>query len=139
MKKTALILGWLASLVLVSGLAANLAMKNQRAAFGVALNKALNETQAMLWFNHLHQFRDIEADLANECTEEAHEKLRIAIDGEMRLLSSFHEENPDSSLNKYISARDPELLSQLDSFESKYGSSWTVPQCKKREGQQCEE
>jgi hypothetical protein len=135
MKKLALILGWLASLVLVAGLAANLAMKNQRAAFGVALN----ETQAMLWFNHLHQFRDIEADLASECTEEAHEKLRIAIDGEMSLLSSFHKENPDSSLNKYISKRDPELLSQLDSFKSRYGSSWTVPQCKKRVGPQCEE
>lgn len=135
MKKFALILGWLASLVLVAGLAANLAMKNQRAAFGVALN----DTQAMLWFNHLQQFRDIEADLANECTVEAHEKLRIAIDGEMSLLSSFHKENANSALNKYISDRDPKLLSQLKSFKSKYGSSWTVPQCKMRPAPQCEE
>ena len=128
MKKFALVLGWLVSLVLVAGLAANSAMKNQRSAFGVALY----ETQAMLWFNHLDQFRDIEADLANGCTVVAHEKLRIAIDGEMKLLSSFHKENANSKLNKYISDRDPELLSQLESFKSKYGNSWTVPQCEKR-------
>ncbi len=39
MKKFSLIFGWLASLVLVAGLAANLAMKNQWAAFEVELNK----------------------------------------------------------------------------------------------------
>ena len=94
-------------------------------------SKALYETQAMLWFNHLLQFREIEANQAKGCSAEALEATRIAIDQEMRWLSEFHKENADSSLNKYISDRDPKLLSQLESFKSKYGGSWTVPQCEK--------
>ncbi len=85
----------------------------------------------MLWFNHLLQFREIEADLSKGCSPEALEKSRIAIDGELELLSKFHKEYPNSPLNKYISDRDPKLLSQLEDYKSKYGNSWTVPQCAK--------
>jgi len=127
MKKFALIFGWLVSLVLVAVLASNLTMKNQLTGFAVALD----ETQAMFWFNHLLQFREIEADLEKGCSTEALEKTRIAIDGEMGLLSSFHKENANSTLNKYTSDRDPKLLGQLESFKSKYGSSWSMPQCAK--------
>ena len=127
MKKLALALGWLASLILVAGFASNSAMKHQLTAFRVGLDEA----QAALWFNHLLQFREIESDLSRGCSTEALEKTRIAIDEEMSLLSSFHKKSPNSSLNKYISDRDPKLLSQLENFKSKHGSSWTVPQCAK--------
>jgi hypothetical protein len=127
MKKLALVVFWLVSLVLVAGVASRSAMKDQLAGFNVGLQ----ETQAMLWFNHLIQFREIESDLSKGCSPEALEKSRIAIDGELRLLSEFHKEYPNSSLNKYISDRDPKLLSQLESYKSKYGNSWTVPQCAK--------
>ena len=93
--------------------------------------KALYETQAMLWFNHLLQFREIEADLSKGCSSEALEATHIAIDQEMQLLSEFHTNNVDTSLNKYISDRDPKLLRQLENFKSKNGNSWTVPQCEK--------
>ncbi len=127
MKKLALIVVWLVSLVLVAGVASSSAMKNQLSGF----NAELQETQAMLWFNHLLQFREIEADLSKGCSPEALEKSRIAIDGELELLSKFHKEYPNSPLNKYISDRDPKLLSQLEDYKSKYGNSWTVPQCAK--------
>ena len=60
-------------------------------------------------------------------------KTRISIDQEMTLLSSFYQENRTTWLNKYISDRDPTLLKQLETYKSKYGNSWTEPQCKKYE------
>ena len=83
----------------------------------------------MLWFNHLLQFREIEDDLTKGCKEEAIEKTRIAIAEEMSLLAEFHQQYPSSPLNKYISARDAKLLDELPNFKSKYGNSWSVPQC----------
>ena len=95
------------------------------------LDRALYSTQAMLWFNHLLQFREIEVNLSKGCSAEALEATRIAIDQETRLLSEFHTSSGDSSLDKYISDRDPKLLGQLESFKSKYGRSWTQPKCQK--------
>ena len=127
MKKIVLIVAWLVSLVLAAGVASSFALKHQMS----GINAELQKTQAMLWFNHLLQFREIESDLSKGCLPEGLEKTRIAIDYELHLLSEFHKEYPDSSLNKYISDRDPKLLGQLESYKSKYGNSWTVPQCKK--------
>jgi hypothetical protein len=126
MRKLMLVALYVVSIVLSFAAGATLWQRHNMEGFGVALA----ETQAMLWFNHLLQFREIEADLEkNGCEKVALEKAKIAIDVEMRLLSSFHEEHPDSPLNKYISDRDAKLLSELKGFKSKYGDSWTVPQC----------
>lgn len=95
------------------------------------LDEALYETQAMLWFNHLRDYRAIESDLLRGCQPEALEKTRFAIDQEMRLLSEFYAKHPNSSLNKYVSDRDPKLLDQLREFKSQYGNSWKVPKCAK--------
>ncbi len=95
------------------------------------LDKALYSTQAMLWFNHLLQFREIEGNLARGCSAEALEATRIAIDQEMRLLSEFHKDSGDTSIDKYISDRDPKLLSQLETFKSKYVGTWAQPRCEK--------
>ena len=93
--------------------------------------RVIYSTQAMLWFNHLLQFREIEMNLSRGCSAEALEATRIAIDQEMHLLSDFHKDGRDRSLDKYISDRDPRLLGQLETFKSKYGGTWTQPQCDK--------
>ena len=93
------------------------------------LNQALYSTQAMLWFNHLLQFREIEDHLAKGCAPEALEATRIAIDQEMQLLADFHNNSGDPSVDKYISDRDPRLLSQLGGFKGKYVGTWPKPRC----------
>jgi hypothetical protein len=95
------------------------------------LNKVLYSTQAMLWFNHLLTFREIEGLLAKGCAAEGLEATRIEIDQEMQLLSEFHRNSGDTSINKYISDRDPKLLSELDTFKGKYVGTWAKPTCNK--------
>jgi hypothetical protein len=95
------------------------------------LNKVLYSTQAMLWFNHLLTFREIEGLLARGCAVEGLEATRIEIDQEMRLLSEFHKNSGDTSIDKYISDRDPKLLSELDTFKGKYVGTWAKPRCNK--------
>ena len=127
MKKLSLVALNVFSIILSAGIASHYAIKGQWAAVGQELDK----TQAMLWFNHLLEFRDIEGYLSKGCSEAALEMTRQSIDEEMHLLSEFHKENGNSSLNKYISDRDPKLLGQLDSFKSKYGGTYPVPRCDK--------
>lgn len=95
------------------------------------LSKALYSTQAMLWFNHLLTFREIEDLLARGCSAEGLDATRIAMDQEMQLLSEFHRNGGDTSIDKYISDRDPKLLSQLDTFKGKYVGTWAKPTCNK--------
>ena len=95
------------------------------------LNKVLYSTQAMLWFNHLLTFREIEDLLLRGCPAEGLEATRIAIDQEMHLLSEFHKNSGDTSIDKYISDRDPQLLSQLETFKGKYVGTWAQPTCNK--------
>lgn len=127
MKKLSLVALYIVTIILTALITSQMIYKNQLSVF----RKELDETQAMLWFNHLLEFRDIEANLSKGCSAEALEKTRISIDYEMHLLSDFHKANENSSLNKYISDRDPKLLGQLESFKSKYGSSWIEPRCLK--------
>src|SRR5512138_2704693 len=103
MKKYALIFGWLTSLVLVAGLAAHSAMKGEWKAFGFELDK----TQAMLAFNHMVTYRELESDLSKGCYSIALEKARISKDQELKLLASFLKDHPDTSISKYVSDRDP--------------------------------
>ena len=105
-------------------------------AFGVKterrqLNKILYSTQAMLWFNHLLTFREIEYLLARGCAAAGLEATRIEIDQEMQLLSEFYRNSGDTSIDKYISDRDPKLLSELETFKGKYVGTWAKPTCNK--------
>ena len=127
MKKFALIISWLASLVLVAVLAANIAMKNQWTAFGVELDK----NQAMLAFNHMDRYRELESDLAKGCYSEALEKAKISRDKELSLLAMFLKDHPNTSIGKYVSDRDPDLVEKLSTFKSAYGDSWVWPKCRK--------
>lgn len=127
MKKYALIFGWLASLVLVAGLAANFAMKGRWKAFGFELDK----TQAELSFNHMIRYRELESDLSKGCYSIALEKAKISKDQELVLLASFLKDHPNTSLSQYISDRDPALIEQLRTFKSDYGNTWKEQQCNK--------
>jgi|SRR5271169_1966877 len=127
MKKLSLVALYVVSIILSAGIASHYAIKGQWSAVG----QELDNTQAMLWFNHLLEFRDIDAYLSKGCSDAALEKTRQSIDEEMHLLSEFHKKHGNSSLNKYISDRDPKLLAQLETFKSKYGDYLTVPECRK--------
>jgi hypothetical protein len=127
MKKLSLVALFIVSIILTAVITSHMLYKNQISAFKVALY----ETQAMLWFNHLLEFRDIETYLSKGCTDAGLEKTRQSIDEEMHLLADFHKDNGNSSLNKYISDRDPELLAQLETFKSKYGNNKKVPECRR--------
>ena len=94
-------------------------------------NSQLAAVQAMLAFNHSLRYQELESDLSRGCVNEALEKSKISRDLELKLVSSFMAEYPSTSLNKYISDRDPSLLEKLISFKSAYGDSWTEPTCKK--------
>ena len=127
MKKLAIAIGWLASLVLVAAFASSSAMKNQMVGVGVELDK----TQAMLAFNHMARYRELESDLTKGCYSEALEKAKISKDQELSLLASLFKEHPDTSFSQYVSDRDPALVEQLKTFKSAYGNSWKEPQCGK--------
>jgi hypothetical protein len=126
----ALALAWLVSVILVAYWDANRAMKNQLAAFAVELDK----TQAMLAFNHMDRYRELEHDLSRGCYAEALDKAKISKDQELTLLSSFLKEHPEPEFAKYVSDREPALVGELRDFKSSYydekNQSWAWPRCK---------
>jgi hypothetical protein len=127
MKKLAWIVFYLISVGISAELAARLALKNQLAGFRVGLA----ETQAMLSFNYLRRYGEIENDLARGCIIEALAKVKISKAQETSLLASFLKEHPDTSLNKYVDDRDPGLVERLVNYKSPYGNTWSEPECKK--------
>jgi len=127
MKKLIIAIGWLVSLVLVAAFASSSAMKNQLAVFGVELDKS----QAMLAFNHMVRYRELESDLSKSCYSEALEKAKISKDIELSVLADILKKHPDASFSQYFSDREPNLVEQLKTFKSAYGNSWKEPQCKK--------
>ena len=96
-----------------------------RKVFGVQLDA----TQAQMWFDQMKAFEQIEADLARGCSDAALEQVKIDIDGKMHLLSMYVKEGGDLPTLKYMTDRDPTIISRLKSFKSKYGSAWEVPRC----------
>ena len=127
MKKLALIVGWLISLVAVSYLTASSLYTNQFAAFGVKLD----EVQAEFALNHMERYSALESDLSKGCYKEAQEKAKISKTQELSLIAGFLKNHPDSSISELINNRDPKLLEQLKSFKSPYGDSWNEPKCSK--------
>jgi hypothetical protein len=125
--KWALAIAWVVSLIVVAGLSASSALKNQLSEFRVELDA----TQAMLAFNHMGTYRELESDLARGCYAEALEKAKISKEQELSLLASFLKDRPDTSITKYVSDRDPGLVEELKTFKSAYGSSWRWPKCSK--------
>ena len=130
MTKIALGLAWVLSLIVVAAFVSNRALKNQLSAFAVQLDK----TQAMLAFNHMVMYRELERDLSKGCCAEALEKAKISKDEELMLLSSFFKQHPEPAFAKYVVDREPSLLAELKDFKSPYfnekSQSWAWPGCK---------
>ena len=90
----------------------------------------LASVQTSLAFNRLANEREWTTLLARGCNAQAAKALDIAEDKDMELLAGLFNEKPDAAAIKYVSDRDPLLLGQLKAFKSKYGSSWSVDECK---------
>ena len=127
MKKLFLVLGVIGLFVLTFTLAFSYGRKIEKDVIPIKLATI----QAMLAFNHLQRYRELESDLSKGCLGEALEKTKISKDIELKLLASFLNEHGDTWVNKYISDRDPSLLEKLKVFRSAYGDSWTEPTCRK--------
>ncbi len=91
----------------------------------------LAAVQAMLSFNHLLRFRELEADLTKGCTNEALAKVHVSVAQEMLLLSSFYQRHSDPEFNKYVTDRDPALFAQLKTYASPDTQAWKEPKCMK--------
>jgi hypothetical protein len=126
MKRAALAVFYILSVVVAAELSARAAMKNQMEGFSVELA----QTQGMLAFNHLQRYRELEADLTKGCTAAVLEKLKISAANESTLLSSELKEHRGGWLEKYVTDRSPNLVGQLATYQSPYGSSWKEPLCK---------
>jgi|SRR5437588_1620852 len=125
MKKLALVVFYLISVIAAAEISARSAMKNQLAGFEAELAK----TQGMLAFNHLQRYRELEGNLAKGCNAAVLEKLKISVAKESALLSSFLQEHPNSWLEKYVSDRAPDLVMQLKTYKDPYGNTWKEPKC----------
>jgi len=95
-----------------------------------ALTTQLNGVQAMLTFNHLLEDREMQSLLARGCVQQAALRIDIANDKDMESLSGFFRRKLDPSARAYVLQRDPGLIDDMKTFTSKYGSSWSVPECK---------
>lgn len=127
MKKLAIVVLYLISLGIAAEIAARVAARNQLAGFRVALA----ETQASLNFNNMRRYGELEKDLTRGCVSEALEKVKISRALETSLLASFLKEHPDTSMNKYLSDREPGLVERLANYKSPYGNTWSEPECRK--------
>jgi hypothetical protein len=126
MKRAALAVFYVLSVVVAAELSARLAMKNQMEVFSIELTK----TQGMLALNHLQRYRELEADLTKGCTVAVLEKLKISAANESTLLSSELKEHRGGWLEKYVTDRAPNLVGQLATYTSPYGNSWKEPMCR---------
>lgn len=97
----------------------------------VALSHELDGTQAMLTFNRLIDERRVQSLLSEGCTHAAQKQIDIDEDKGTELLAEiFNDRKLPTWTRKYVSDRDPNLVSTLATFKSKYGSTWEQPDCK---------
>lgn len=125
MKKAALVIFYLLSVVAAAELSARAAMRDQMSGFAAELS----QTQGMLAFNHLERYRELEANLSKGCSAAVLEKLKISAATETVLLSSALKEHPDGWLAKDVASREPNLPAQLATYQSPYGNTWKEPTC----------
>lgn len=95
-----------------------------------AYSNALNETQAMLAFNHMQRYEELLECLKNKKTSEASEKLQMSIISEKELISEFLSENNSEKINEYITIRYKKPIEILKNYKSTRGKSWSETSCK---------
>ena len=125
MKKVALTLSFATSVALAAAIGAHFAVKHSDAEFDVELAA----TQAMLNFNHLERFAELESDLVKGCYAQALEKVRISKAEESMLLAEFLKQYPDTWVTTYVSDRDATLVERLKSHKNSYDPPRQEPPC----------
>jgi len=93
-------------------------------------SKELDETQAMLAFNHLIRYEEILKCLNDNKSSLAVKKVNMSIISEKELVAEFLNSHESERINKYISTRYNEPLEVLKSYKSNRGSRWSEPTCK---------
>jgi hypothetical protein len=89
----------------------------------------LNDVQAILAFNRLHDEREVQSLLDRACVTQAKEYLDFYRDEGLKLLAGFFRGPLSDSTKEYVSLRDPHLLKNLATYRSKYGDTWAAPDC----------
>ena len=125
MKKAALVIFYLLSVVVAAEVSARLAMKNTLG----ALESELSRMQGELSLRHLQRYSELESNLAKGCHAAVLEKLRISVAIESTLLSRKLSEHPNGELSKYVTQHAPGLPEKLAGYKSPYGNSWKEPAC----------
>ena len=89
----------------------------------------LKETQAMLAFNHLRRYEEIQHCLNEGNIDEAMTKLEMSIISEKELVAKFLSTNDSKMINEYLSIRYEGGVDSLKNFKSSRGSNWKEPAC----------
>jgi len=92
--------------------------------------QVLASVQADLALNHILRLRELESDLAHNCSSEALAKVRFDSDTQMLVLSSLYKEYKGTWVTEAIAKRDPAMPAQLEQLP-KAQESWTEPKCAK--------
>ena len=92
----------------------------------------LGEVQTNVQFNHLLEYRKLEALLRAGCSDGALTELTQDVDMQMGLLVDLHKKYASSWADKYMLERDPAIITELATFKSAYDGSWPAPVCKGR-------
>ncbi len=93
-------------------------------------DQALIGVQANLAFNRLIDDRRMAFLLSKGCIDQAKRYVDINEDQDTELLAEFYKSGLPPEAVQYIKLRDPQLLSTLGNFKSRYGVRWTEKVCK---------
>ncbi len=126
MKKFALVGLYVISVVVAFGMGANLALRNNSAAFEGQLEKMQGE----LALRHLLRYSELERNLDRGCKAAVLEKLKISVALESAVLASALEHQKTKDLSQYIAQQSPGLEVKLAGYRSPFGNSWKEPECK---------
>ena len=85
-------------------------------------------SQAMLAFNHQDSYADIEKSLESGCKERALAIAKSEKELQLSLLADYFKKYPNTWVNKYVTDRDPNLITALKTF-SVNKQDWTIPEC----------
>ena len=126
MKKFALVGLYVISVVVAFGMGANLALRNNSAAFKGQLEKMQGE----LALRHLLRYSELERNLDRGCKAAVLEKLKISVALESAVLALALEHQKTKDLSQYIAQQSPGLEVKLAGYRSPFGNSWKEPECK---------
>ena len=95
------------------------------------IEKAALEMQAELSFSHYDVYRKLQSEISDGCISRAESRLRQIIDEQKMLMAEFVQYTGDPEFDEYVNFRDPELSSELKSYEIDWGKIWVLPDCDK--------